>query len=122
MEKPPEQIDYLRLPNAAYLFILALAALIFFFFASRGEAVRGFVAALSTCAVLGVGAILRPHAGQRMYWVTLTAMAAAHALLVVLIPWPREFHGPGFVLTPLVIVDMYAWARLVLSLAKEPNR
>lgn len=77
----PEQIDYLRLPNAAYFLILALAAPIFFFFASRGEAVRGFVAALSTCAVLGVGTILRPHANQRMYWVTLTAMAVAHALL-----------------------------------------
>jgi hypothetical protein len=119
----PEQnsADYRTLPNAAYLLILAVAAPIFFLFASRDEAVRGFVAALSICAVLGVAVILRPHSGQRAYWATLVAMAATHVLLVALIPWPREFHGPGIVLTPLVVVDMYVWARLILAMAKVRN-
>jgi hypothetical protein len=117
-ETARDGIDYLKLSNPAYLVILVFAVPVFFFFASRGEVARGFVAALSLSAVLGVAAILRPHSGQLMYWMTLLAMAVSHGLFVMLVPWPQQYHGAGIVFAPLVILDMYAWARLLLAMVR----
>jgi hypothetical protein len=106
-----------RLPNEIILLILVSALPFYMFFAGRGESTRGFVAALSVCAVLSVGAILRAYAHQIIFWVTLCGMAILHVLLVVLVPWPPELHGPGIAFAPLVILDMYAWAKLLTAFA-----
>lgn len=49
---------------------------------------------------------------------TLLAMAVSHGLFVMLVPWPQQYHGAGIVFAPLVILDMYAWARLLLAMVR----
>jgi hypothetical protein len=117
-EAAREGLDYLKLSNRAYLIILACAAPMFILFAWLGQDVRGFVASLSVAAILGVAAIMRPHSRQPMYWATLLAMTVSHGLIVMLIPWPPSFQGPGIVFAPIVIVDMYAWARFLLAMVR----
>ena len=99
--------------------LFASAVPVWFFFVHRGEAVRGFVAALAVCAVGGVGAILDAYSGRRTYWITLAVIAFAHLLFVVLVPLPRDYHGAGIVLCPLVIADMYGCAKLVFFVLKR---
>lgn len=108
-----------KLPNEIILLILACSAPFLLFFMNRGDDVRGFVAALSVCAVLSVGAIMRAYAHQITFWVTLCAMVITHALFVAFVPWPPDLHGPGIIFAPLIILDMYAWARLLTVLARR---
>jgi hypothetical protein len=108
-----------KLPNEIILLILACSAPFFLFFMNRGDDVRGFVAALSVCAVLSVAAIMRAYAYQSTFWLTLCAMIITHALFVAVVPWPPELQGPGIVFAPLVILDMYAWAKLLNVLARR---
>jgi hypothetical protein len=108
-----------RLSGRDYVMLLALALPVWFFFVHQDEGARGFVAALAVCAVGAVAAILRNYSNRRAYWVSLVAIAFAHLLLVLLIPLPKDYHGPGIIFSPLVIADMYGCARLVLFAVKR---
>lgn len=115
----PATEEYSKLSNRAFLAILACALIAWFFFVQRGEDARAFLAALSVCAVGGVGTILVRYSDRLAFWITLTAIGLAHIAFVLLIPLPQELHGPGIVLSPLVIADMYACAKLVILAAKR---
>jgi predicted permease len=102
-----------------YALMFAMALPVWFFFVHRGDSVRGFVGALAVCAVGVVGAILSKYSNRRAYWVALIAIALIHLMLVLLLPLPKDYHGPGIVFAPLVIADMYGCAKLVLFVLKR---
>lgn len=79
------------------------------------------IGALSVCAVLGVGTILGRYSDRISFWIALAGVAGAHSLFVLLINWPREFHGAGIIFAPLVIGDMYASAKIILSVVKRSD-
>lgn len=106
--------DYRKLSNRAFVAIFACSLVLWLFFVYRGEDVRGFLAALSAGAVGGVAAILGRYRDRQAYWVALAFIGLAHAVAVLFIHWPEEWHGPGIVFSPLVIVDMYVSAKLVI--------
>lgn len=99
--------------------ILACGLVAWLFFVHRGEDARAFVAALSVCAVGGVGAILGRHSSRVAFWLTLAGVGVIHAMFVLLIPLPRELRGPGVLFSPLVVADMYASAKLVIFAVKH---
>jgi hypothetical protein len=102
-----------------YAMLFAVALPVWFFFVYQGEAARGFVGALAVGAVGGVGAILSNYSNRRAYWLILAALASAHLVLVLLLPLPKDYHGPGILFSPLVIADMYGCGRLVLFVLKR---
>ena len=114
-----EGTDYVDLSRRDYLVIFGCSIPLFFVFAWQDQDARGFVAALSLDAVLAVALLLRPHSRQKMYWLTLVVMFVVHALVVILVPWPRSYRGPGIVFAPLVIVDLYVWVKLLLVMVKR---
>jgi hypothetical protein len=117
---PSAEADKWRsLVGRDYLVLFALALPVWFLFAHRGEDARGFVAALAVLAVGGVGLVLSYYSNRKAYWATLAAIAIAHLILVLLLPLPKDYHGPGMVFSPLVIADMYGCARLVLLVVKR---
>jgi hypothetical protein len=89
---------------------------IYVLFAAKDEEVRGFVAALSAGGLLGVSVILKNIPHNRGFWGTLAAIAVLHILLVALVPWPAEISF-GIAFAPIVILDMYASARLIILAA-----
>lgn len=117
---PSSEADKSRsLSRRDYIMLFALALPVWLFFVHRGQGARGFIGALAVCAVGAVAAILGNYSSRRAYWVSLAAIAFAHLLLVLLIPLPKDYRGPGIVFAPLVIADMYACARLVLFAVKR---
>src|SRR4051794_10871023 len=105
---PSSEADkYRSLSGRDYAMLFAVALPVWFLFVHRGEAARGFVGALAVCAVGAVGAILSTYRNRRAYWLTLAAVALAHLVVVLLLPLPKDYYGPGILFSPLVIADMY---------------
>ena len=115
---PTAERDYKRLSNGSIVLIFACALVPWLFFVQRDQDVQGFVAALSVCAVLAVGSVLRGYRDRASFWCTLAGIALVHVPFVFLIHWPEELRGQGMVFAPLVIVDMYASSKLVEFVVK----
>ena len=108
--------NYQNVSNKQLLLILVVSIPIYALFAAKDEEVRGFVAALSVGGLLGVFVILKNIPHNRGFWGALGAIALLHVLLVVLVPWAGEISF-GIVFAPIVILDMYASARLIILAA-----
>lgn len=108
--------SYKKLSNRQLLLILAVALPIYSLFAFKNDEVRGFVAALSVCGLLGVFLILKGIDHNLGFWSALGGITLLHVFLIALVPWTGKI-SLGIVFAPLVILDMYASARLIILAA-----
>jgi len=102
-------------PSTAECFAVALLCMPFYFFFKlvEGQPFRGFVAALSAGVVMSVIWLLRPLWRNPVFWASVSGLAVAHVMLVFFLPYAGEFRF-GLVFAPLVIVDIYFSARLII--------
>lgn len=105
-------------PDIEVVAILAVAIPFYFLFATRGDDLRGFAAALSIGVVLGETSLLRTFIRQVRFWTVLLGICLAHGVLVYLLPDGGEVRF-GFAFAPLVILDLYACAKLITMICRS---
>lgn len=93
--------------------ILILISPLYFLFAYYGQPFRGFVAALSAGVILSLIRLLRRLILELRFWLLLITIIVLHIVLVYFLPYTGEFRF-GFALFPLVVLDIYISARLIL--------
>ena len=114
-------VTYRKLSNSRLALVILCGALVFAFFAYRDQSGRGMVAALSLCSLLSPVTILGEIARGVRFWCTVAIISFLHVLLVFLPQW-SDLHFPEIILTPLVILDMYVCARiLIVAAATHPT-
>lgn len=104
-----------RAISTAECFVILLLCLPvdIFFTQVKDEPFRGFVAALSTGAIMALIWILRPLRRNPIFWACIGGLCAAHVVLVAALPYTGDFRF-GFALFPIVALDIYLSGRLII--------
>src|SRR4051794_21664590 len=111
-----EAVHTMTYDEVSYLdgfIILALSTPFYFFFDYFDQPFRGFIAALSAGVVMSVFRLLRSLSTKPEFWVAICVIAILHIILVSVLPYTGDFRF-GFALFPIVVLDIYASARVVL--------
>jgi glucan phosphoethanolaminetransferase (alkaline phosphatase superfamily) len=107
-------MPYEELSTLGWVAIVLLSApFLIVFYEYYNEPFRGFVAFTSVAVVLTLIGILRSLMKHLMFWVVLAAIATAHLLLVIFLPYTGEFRF-GLALFPLALMDLYICSRILI--------
>lgn len=96
-----------------FIILLLVLPIEVFFYSYEHEAFKGFVAAISAGAVIGLIWVLRPLRHHGVFWLCICAAALFHLVILVFLPYSGDFRF-GFAFFPVAALDFYVWARLII--------
>lgn len=107
-------MKYHNVSSKAYFAMFIVAAPVYFLFSSLNQDVRGFISALTICGFGSLISILRDISKKPRFWLISSFIVIVHVVIIILIPWGNRVYF-GILATPIVVADMYASARLIVS-------
>jgi len=116
-----EAVKRLRLPWWGVLGGILGSVLVAFLF-DRGGKLDLARPTLYTVAILGIAIAIKWNLRSRgWFWITMTAIAALHIPLILLVPWTSRWI-PALMVIPFGIMDLFAMLALIALVGRLLNK